>query len=78
MYYVYAIKSNTRNYVYVGMTNNLERRFQEYNSGWNKTTEPYRPFKLIYTEEHETRIEARIRERRLKSGYGKGFLKHLV
>ena len=60
------------------MTNNLERRLHEHKSGKNKTTEPYRPFELIYTEEHETRVEARIREKRLKSGFGKEFLKNLV
>ncbi|NNC69305.1 MAG: GIY-YIG nuclease family protein, partial [Flavobacteriaceae bacterium] len=28
---VYAIKSNKRNYIYVGMTNNLCRRFSDHN-----------------------------------------------
>jgi len=48
MYLVYAIKSKTRNYIYVGLTNNIERRLKEHNEGFNKTTKPYRPFELIY------------------------------
>ncbi|MFZ1279310.1 MAG: GIY-YIG nuclease family protein [Ignavibacteriaceae bacterium] len=78
MFYVYAIKSNSRNYIYVGLTNNLERRLEEHNSGNNKTTKPYRPFKLIYSESFITRVDARIKEKVLKTGSGKEFLKNFV
>jgi putative endonuclease len=40
---VYAIKSNNRNYIYVGMTNNLERRLKEHNQHENKSTKAYAP-----------------------------------
>jgi len=78
LFYVYAISSDIRNYIYVGLTNNLERRFAEHNSGKNKTTRPYRPFVLIHSESFETREEARQREKYLKSGIGKEFLKSLT
>ncbi|OQY92043.1 MAG: endonuclease [Sphingobacteriales bacterium UTBCD1] len=77
MFYVYAISSEIRKYIYVGLTNNLERRIKEHNSGNNRTTKPYRPFKLIYSEECKDRIETRKREKYLKSGVGKEFLKSL-
>jgi putative endonuclease len=77
MYYVYAILSLKRNYIYVGQTNNIERRFTEHNSGRNKTTSPYKPFRLIYYELFEDRVEARKREKYLKSGIGKEFLRSL-
>ena len=77
MYFVYAIKSCDRNYIYVGITNNLSRRIEEHNKGYNKTTKAYRPFSLIYSEELNTREEARTREKYLKSGVGKEFLKSL-
>ncbi|WP_293893399.1 GIY-YIG nuclease family protein [Flavobacterium sp.] len=75
MYYVYAISSLERNYIYVGLTDNLERRFSEHNNGKNKTTKPYLPFKIIYTQEFETRLEARQKEKYFKSGIGKEKLK---
>ena len=59
------------------MTNNLERRLSDHYNGYNKTTKPYRPFELIYTEEFVTRSEARDREKHLKSGIGKEFLKNI-
>ncbi len=78
MYWVYAIKSVTRNYFYVGITNNLERRLNEHNNGLNKTTKPYRPFILIVNELVEARPEARKREKYLKSGIGKEHIKSLL
>jgi putative endonuclease len=75
MYYVYAISSLERNYIYVGLTDNVERRLSEHNSGKNKTTKPYSPFVVIYFEECNSRIEARIKEKYFKSGIGKEKLK---
>ncbi len=77
MYTVYAIKSICRKYIYVGLTGNLEERLNTHNSGTNKTTKPYRPFKLIFTKECLTRIEARRQEKYYKSGIGKELLKKL-
>ncbi len=77
MYKVYAISSEVRNYIYVGLTKDLAKRLKRHNRGYEKTTKPYKPFKLIYTEECKTRIEARKREKYLKSGVGKEFLKSL-
>ena len=77
-YFVYAIKSKVRAYIYVGMTNNLKRRISDHNKGYNRTTKPYTPFKLIYTEKFPSRIEARVKEKYLKSGVGKEFLKSII
>ncbi len=73
MFYVYAIKSSVRKYIYVGLTNKVIRRLAEHNKGENITTKAYRPFVLIYSEEWETRNQARLREKYLKSGIGKEF-----
>ena len=77
MYYVYAIKSISRNYIYVGLSGNLKQRLHEHNSGKNKTTKPYKPFILIHSEIFPDRNSARTREKYLKSGIGKEFLKSL-
>lgn len=50
MIYVYAIKSINRNYIYVGMTDNLQRRVSRHQNGYEKTTKPYRLFVLIHHE----------------------------
>ncbi|MBM3425926.1 MAG: GIY-YIG nuclease family protein, partial [Bacteroidetes bacterium] len=76
-FFVYAIKSLSKGYIYVGLTNNLERRIQEHNSGKSRATKSYTPFRLIYSEKVGARIEARKREKYLKSGIGKEFLKKI-
>jgi putative endonuclease len=77
MFTVYAISSVERKYIYVGMTSNLEERLYRHNSGYERTTKPYKPFRLIYTQEFETRLEAREREKFLKTTTGKRFLRSL-
>ena len=59
----------------MGTTNDVQRRFSEHQHGKNKTTRAYKPFDLILTETFETRMEARHREKYLKSGIGKEWIK---
>jgi putative endonuclease len=76
-FFVYAMKSLNRDYIYVGLTDNIGRRMSQHNAGHERTTRPYKPFKLILTEAFATRADARRREKFLKSGVGKEFLKGL-
>jgi putative endonuclease len=77
MFTVNAIKSLSKSYIYVGLTNNLDRRLNEHNIGSNRTTKPYRTFVLIHTETFNSRTEARLNEKYFKSGVGKEFLRKL-
>lgn len=63
---------------YTGITNNIDRRIQEHNAGFNKSTKARTPFVLIYSEETRSRAEARIREKYLKSGSGREFIKEFI
>jgi len=77
MYVVYAISSMHRNYIYVGLTGNLTARIERHNKGYERTTKPYSPFELLYSEEQPDRKAARQREKYFKSGVGKDFLRQL-
>jgi putative endonuclease len=77
MVWVYAISSVERNYIYVGITFDVDKRFDRHNKGHERTTKPYAPFKLIFTEEYKSREEARQREKYWKSGIGKERLKRI-
>jgi putative endonuclease len=77
MFTVYAIKSEVDKRIYVGFTNDVKRRIKEHNSGKTKSTKGYRPWKLLYEECVESRKKARAREKYLKSGVGKEFLKNI-
>ncbi len=77
MYCVYAIKSQKDGRIYVGMSSHFERRIIEHNTGYVFSTKNYRPWKSIYIEQAKNRTEARIKEKYLKSGCGKEFLKSI-
>ncbi|WP_299679068.1 GIY-YIG nuclease family protein [uncultured Dokdonia sp.] len=77
MFVVYALSSLRRNYIYVGLTENIERRIPQHNKGYNKSTKAYTPFVLLYKKSFKTRLEARAYEKYLKSGSGKEFLRSL-
>jgi putative endonuclease len=76
MYYIYAIQSLERNYIYVGLTLNVIDRYHRHQKGYEKTTSPYRPYKLIFSKEVvENRALAREVEKYFKSASGKRWLK---
>ena len=77
MIYVYAISSCEKDYLYVGMTNNLTRRLRQHNKGYSRSTKPYAPFNLIYTKSFPDRQSARIHEKEMKTGAGKRKLTRL-
>jgi len=74
MYKVYILKSKKDNKRYVGYSNDIERRLKEHNKGEVRSTFKRRPFKLIYFENYSNELEAKRRERFLKSGQGRKLL----
>jgi len=76
-YYVYAIKSCKKNYIYIGLTNNPRRRIAQHNEGRERTTRSYAPFRILLIERFNSRQEARRREKYLKSGIGREYLRSI-
>ncbi len=77
-YFVYAIESEVDSRIYVGISKNPNKRLLQHNRGDTKSTKPYRPWLVIYSKKIGSRLGARKEEKRLKSGYGKEFLKSLT
>lgn len=76
MHNVYVLVSEIKRLrFYVGMSEDVDKRLLDHNSGKTKSTKGYRPWKLFFTEEYKTRLEARKREKYLKSGTGKEKIK---
>ena len=59
------------------MTSDVKKRLAEHNQGRTKSTKGYRPWALFHFETYTTRAEAREREKYLKSGIGKEWIKSL-
>jgi putative endonuclease len=78
MYYVYSLFSRNNSRIYVGLTADMKNRLKEHNHGKVKSTKAYVPWVLFHSEKYPTRIEARKREKRLKTSFGKAYLKDLL
>jgi putative endonuclease len=76
MYYVYILLSKKDKKLYTGCTNDLRKRFNLHNSGKVVSTKNRGPFTLIYYEACLNRGDAFAREKYLKSGMGKRYLKN--
>ncbi len=78
MNYVYILKSDRDNRLYIGQTNNPHDRLRRHNRGEVKSTRNRRPLKIIYLEMYKTRIEAIKRESYLKKLKGGNEFKKIV
>lgn len=76
MYYTYVIQSQKSGYLYTGSTIDLRKRFSQHNKGISTWTKTRGPWKLIYYEACLTEEDAKAREKYLKSGMGKRYLKN--
>jgi putative endonuclease len=76
MFYTYVLKSEKDGKWYTGSTQDLRKRCEEHNSGKVFSTKNRGPFKIIYYEVCLSPDDARDRERYLKSGMGKRYLKN--
>lgn len=74
-YYVYVLLSEKDNQFYTGYTANLENRLTEHQSGRVTSTKHRLPLKLIYFEGCLNQQDATRREKYLKSGNGKIYLR---
>jgi putative endonuclease len=78
MWYVYFIKSKIHDFLYIGSTDELERRIKEHNEGKCVSTKAYCPFKLEAYIAVMSKKKARELEKYFKSGSGKAILKKRI
>lgn len=76
MYYVYVLQNANDQSWYIGYSANLKQRIERHNKGDGaRTTSRKKDWKLIYYEAYLDEQDAKGRERFLKSGSGRRFLK---
>ena len=66
-YFVYIIYSKKFDKFYKGQSMDIDNRLARHNSGKEKATAPYRPWKLVWYVEKESRSEAMKLEAKLKN-----------
>ncbi|MFH0969807.1 MAG: GIY-YIG nuclease family protein [Patescibacteria group bacterium] len=77
-YFIYIAYNKTFDKFYIGQTNNLARREFEHNNKLSKYTAKYSgDWKILYTENYNSRAEAMRREKFLKNQKNKDFYRKL-
>ncbi|MDH3892359.1 MAG: GIY-YIG nuclease family protein [candidate division Zixibacteria bacterium] len=77
-YYLYILQSEAIDRLYIGVTGDLKNRIKRHNQGRSLSTKSARPWKVVHTEEFNTRSEAMMRESQLKKWKNKDRLKQLI
>ena len=74
---VYIIKNN-KGRLYIGSTDNLERRLRQHKSGCTQTTRNMGEIELVFRQNFENLKMARIIERRLKKLKRKDYIEKII
>ena len=77
-YYTYVLHSPKYDKIYIGYTNNLQRRLYFHNKGIQGWTAKFIPWELVYYEEFNTKAEAMKREKELKSYRGRKYIREEI
>jgi len=75
MFYTYVLQSKKDGKQYTGATNDLRKRFSQHQKNQVLSTKGRGPFEIIYYEACLNSHDAFAREKYLKSGHGKFYLK---
>ena len=78
MCWLYILKNEATGRYYIGSTNNLDRRLKQHKSGSTRTTRVLKTHNLVYTENYDNILEARFREKKLKSYKSKKYIEWLI
>ncbi|MFA7581690.1 MAG: GIY-YIG nuclease family protein [Candidatus Paceibacterota bacterium] len=77
-YFVYVLKRELDGSNYVGCTSNIKKRLKEHRLGNTRSTKNRGKLKLIYAEIFLNKKDAYSREKFLKTGWGKNYLKRTL
>ncbi len=76
MFYIYLLENRNDKSWYIGVTSNLKQRVKDHQSGkGGRTTRLKNNWRLIYFEGYLNKQDAIGREKFLKSGSGRNYLK---
>jgi len=76
MHYVYVLQSSKDKKFYVGYSKDLKQRVENHNRGLVPATKQRQPLELVYYEACLSKNDAIRREKYLKTGWGKRFIKN--
>lgn len=70
-FYVYILRNLSKEFIYIGYSEDLKSRLRTHNLGQVFSTKHYVPLELIHYEAYKNMTDAKRREAYLKSNKGK-------
>ena len=75
MFTTYVLKSVNLDKIYIGFTSDMDKRIIAHNHPQNKGwTRSFMPWEIVYTENFDTKQQAMLREKQLKSFKGREYI----
>jgi putative endonuclease len=78
LFYTYILQSDKSGRFYIGHSADLEKRITYHNSGKVKATRNKGPWKYVYFEVYETKVEANRRELDIKKKKSRKYIEFLL
>lgn len=78
MHYVYVIRSLIKNWIYIGMSHDVNNRINQHNKGLVRSSKHFKPFELIFVQIVNDTKEARDLEKYLKVRFNKECLLQII
>lgn len=78
-YYTYVLRCvllNNKIETYIGYTNDLRKRYERHSKHKVIATKKYKHIELVYYEACRSKQDAILREKSLKSGFGRAYVKN--
>ncbi|MFK7933932.1 MAG: GIY-YIG nuclease family protein [Saprospiraceae bacterium] len=77
-HFIYILYSESKDKYYVGAAENVDKRLERHNAGASKSTKSGRPWKVVHTEEFDTKTEALKREIQIKKKKSRKYIEWLI
>lgn len=77
-YYTYVLRSLKDDKLYIGWSDDLRKRVYKHNKGLVESTKNRLPMTLVYYEACVSKQKAIQREKSLKTGFGRKYLKDRI
>jgi len=78
VYFLYILQSESTGRYYIGQTHDVPERLAYHNANYSKSLKNRGPWRLVHTEQYNTRSEAMVRERQLKSWKDRRMIQKLL
>lgn len=76
--FIYVIQSTKNDSYYVGSAEDVLKRLRQHNAGGVASTKYKRPYKLVFSQEFDSIIEAKKAEKKIKSWKRKDFIEKII